>query len=1102
MSLTPSNPRMSGGSVRLTPSPSPYQKNTPLRSPTKSQRTEASLALRQAIGTTTNSANAFDSVSSARSFAFCAGAAAVMATVDEEHHVSQRFFRARPTVIPINGSASVYGGPPTPTQNESRNRTAASLRDTPIGGSPLAAPANDKGDSTNNKAWLTRDRIKAATCVAFSADGKFLAVGETGYKPRVLIFSTSADAPSDTPLTALTEHTFGVKCIAFSPDSQFLASLGSSNDGYLYVWSINARTGAAALHSSNKCTSNINRMAWMGNSIVTVGTRHVKVWRIEDPTTPRSSKTRQSEAALPSIHAQRALPGRNCILDNLLEVNFTSVVAVAPSKAIVASDKGHVCLIDDSDGTQKFTKIAEAESAVTSLAVDSKGRLHLASSQGGLKTLNIESTIGTLTPPPSPPPMMVSPTVILSADSMKIEAMASLADYLVTVDSQHSIRLSLLCASDDDSLIGDVVQRLPAHGSSVLGVSTLKKPNEMDASFYTWAAGGSVLFWSHDGVCKEAIHVHLEQIEGADAEQNELKTVRSSNDASFIVAGDKYGILRIIDCQTQASAFQFKAHSNEITSVAIFEGKEPYIATCARDRMVQVFHHKADGWDLMQTLDEHVGAVTGVAFSRNGDRLVSMSADRSIVVRELASLEGENEPQRAFLMLRTVMLKATPMSIAWDIEQDDVLLVSTVDRHVHKYDLRNGQCLSSFRASDTDGGDAVVLSSLVHIPRGWGTPLIAGVSSTDKSIRLYDENGTLVARDWGHTEGVTDIALIESGEPDDETTEKALVTVAVDGTIFLWGLQLQPLSRGEVSKSVDLLGPSTPTHQSLLANKPPLRRVLSQSEIAKFPRSPDCEQLTPTGNRSPKLRKRGSKMSLASSAPKLDPSPMTSTARDRLAGSSSQSTLRRSNRNRSPSPPSPRHPQLTKRRSSVDIRMRSKAPASEFGSLGALTESLNRTLRSYRKRLASSNDGLSPELLHDVERELALTSRVVGEKMKSNGLLNETVMQKLLDQYSERLLVTLDEKIAASVAIRLRESSESGISNGLASPAFEKDDEKGMEKDDEKGMEKDDEKELEKDDEKESEKDDEKEGEEDEDEIEAEPQSPSTGSKAELTEES
>ncbi len=84
----------------------------------------------------------------------------------------------------------------------------------------------------------------------------------------MLIFSLQ-DTSSDTPLVIINEHTFGVRAVAFSPDQKYLASLGTANDGFLYVWSINQRTAAVKLHSSNKCTSFVKQMIWLGSSIVT-----------------------------------------------------------------------------------------------------------------------------------------------------------------------------------------------------------------------------------------------------------------------------------------------------------------------------------------------------------------------------------------------------------------------------------------------------------------------------------------------------------------------------------------------------------------------------------------------------------------------------------------------------------------------------------------------------------------------------------------------------------------------------------------------------------------------------------------------------------------
>jgi hypothetical protein len=500
------------------------------------------------------------------------------------------------------------------------------------------------------------------------------------------------------------------------------------------------------------------------------------------------------------------------------------------------------------------------------------------------------------------------------------------------------------------------------------------------------------------------------------------------------------GVLRIIDCRFEAVIFESRAHSNEITSIAIFEDESStLVASASRDRTVQIFSQENGGWTLLQTLDEHAGAVLGVQFSQNGTRLVSSSSDRSIVVREMLSREEDGETIRVFVFLRCIAFKSTPVSMTWDVDQDDVLLASSVDRQVHKYDLQSGQCLSNFKASDNDGGDAVVLHSLAHIPREWGSPLIAGVSSTDKSIRVYDESGTLLARDWGHTEGVTDIAFVQSSNSQDEDLrEKSLVTVAVDGTIFVWGLTLQSPYRQEMSKSIDVLDTSAQSTPSLLATKPPLRRVLSQSEIAKFQRSPDeSGSVTPTGNRSPTLKKKFSKYSLEKTqTPKLDPSPLPSSVREKRNGGTANHTFLRRKNNTSPSPPASPKARIAQRRASVDVRSKSnlKAPANEYGSLATASESFCRQLKAYRKRLANSTETLDTDMVKEVQRELATTARAIGERAKTKEF-DETVVAKLLDQYSERLVNILDERIAASVALRSRQDSEAALSTPLRSPA-------------------------------------------------------------------
>jgi hypothetical protein len=189
-SSTPVNHRTfianTGLGLKVTPNNSPYSRAQ--RSPNKARGAlyESGLSLKRIIGTTVSSPTAFDSLSSAHVFAYTAGAAAIVVnlasneggdTGEEEAklvHYSQRFFRARPTAVPLNGTIASSGPPTTPTlANRSTTRDSAAPY------TPTTTYASlDSSDSSSGKTWTSRERIKAATCLSISRDGRFLAVGE------------------------------------------------------------------------------------------------------------------------------------------------------------------------------------------------------------------------------------------------------------------------------------------------------------------------------------------------------------------------------------------------------------------------------------------------------------------------------------------------------------------------------------------------------------------------------------------------------------------------------------------------------------------------------------------------------------------------------------------------------------------------------------------------------------------------------------------------------------------------------------------------------------------------------------------------------------
>ncbi|TVY92603.1 Mitogen-activated protein kinase-binding protein [Lachnellula willkommii] len=1009
MSSTPSNSRTfaanTGLGLKLTPLNSPYPRAP--RSPYKQRSLyESGLSLRRIIGTTVSSPTAFDTLSSSPIFAYTAGAAAVV--VNTSNH-SQRFFRARPTAIPLNSSNTASFAPSTPTNatpNDGRNRAVTTLRDSGIPYSPTTPHSTlDWGDSPSSKTWTSRERIKAATCLSISRDGRLLAVGETGYSPRVLVFSLQ-DNSSDTPLAILNEHTFGVRAVAFSPDQRYLASLGSPNDGFLYLWSINHRTGAAKLHSSNKCTSFVKQMLWLGKSIVTIGTRHIKIWRVEETRSASPTKQRFALDGTPQpIPAQpllKALAGRNVLLGPLVDATFTTLAAISEHKAIVCSDKGDICLLDDTEG-QKLIKLASTGFAITCVAIDMQARrVRVGGRNGKVKTMNLDDLLAPSTPPESPVPS--DENITSSNEAGHLCAMGYAARSLITINSKHLIEISSANSELEDPQVEN--SPFPAHGDSVLGVRVLTPENDFKAAFLTWSANGTIVFWDLDGRSMASLNSEVEQwSSGEEDVVNQCVIVQPSQGAKFLVTGDRYGVLRVINSTSKKCVFDTRAHSSDIQDIALFATPDTsLIASCGRDRTIQLFRWLSDQWVLIQTLDDHSASVCGMIFVENGEKLISCSSDRTIHIRQLVKKDVGGQDVIGAVPIRIVTLKASPVSLtACSGDQTGNFVVSSLDRTVATYEISSGRLVSSFKATDGEGGDAVILDALVM-----GEPsaipacptILAGISGTDKSVRIYDAiTGNFLDREWGHTAAVTDVALLEPADSD----QKILISTGSDGTIMIWDLSPRPPEPQELIE-LSSRDPSPPKETP--SARPPLRRVLSKAELAEFQRASPAS--TP-GNRSPpRVRRKNSKYSLSSQSPTLAPPPVPTLNSKHFASTSDDSGVRRNanrakSRNRSRSPTSPK---------AKDIRGRTKSTGtfSEFGTLNMATEQACRTLRAYRKKLLSS-ESVREDSLKELDQELRLTAMALGEKSIKTKAISETALTGLLDQYSDRLVSMFDEKL-------------------------------------------------------------------------------------------
>ena len=359
----------------------------------------------------------------------------------------------------------------------------------------------------------------------------------------MLIFSTASGSPSDVPCSILSDHSFGISSLAFSDDSHWLCTLGNTFDGFILIYSVNAKTRAARLHSSNKC-SNVHRVIWMGDRVVSIGIRHVKVWRTHvspSKTRPESDNIGIGSSKSP---APKTFAGRNCLLGPLMDATFTSAAAISDSRAVLCTAQGDICLLDDSHETQQLERVAHVDFGILCVLVDHAcGLIWIGGRDGNMMSMHLDTLVK--------PTARIVPSVTTSAlQSTRPDvvpdtiAIGFVRGRVITVDSHRIIEIRGSVDTAGGSVTDADSKRLPAHESAVLGVSDLLPKTANGPDFFTWSRG-LVLFWLLNGTCTGSIEIHLDQpVCPEDGDTNHLKIVVPLGSDELLLSGDRMGVLR------------------------------------------------------------------------------------------------------------------------------------------------------------------------------------------------------------------------------------------------------------------------------------------------------------------------------------------------------------------------------------------------------------------------------------------------------------------------------------------------------------------------------------------------------------------------------
>ncbi|KAH3671842.1 hypothetical protein OGAPHI_000028 [Ogataea philodendri] len=769
------------------------------------------------------------------------------------------------------------------------------------------------------------NKVRSINCIAISPDKRLLAVGEVGYQPRILIYSLARNC-SCRPIHIIQEHQFGINSLCFSSDSKKLCSLGLVNDGFLIVWKfVNKRFVFAG---SNKCSSIVNKLFWHDDYIITLGLRHIKVWR-ED-----------------SVRTSTILKGRNVLLKNFLNSSFIDIDCLNFSELLVASDQGDLGLMNLDDESIVLRKIYQLPSDTNQFRID-HAHENLVVGGKDLKIIPLNEIFtaplnDTIRPTPSSPTKIVKKSGILA-----LETLFEFENLVYLQDEQIYYTDSLLQNGKPKVLISSLASKL----------NGLKR-----------CANNDILIWSKDGVVKrlhdkEFVFCHSVDLPAGDLMDNALSALDSYADS--LVLGDRFGNLTFSQKRDDfmkgyKETYKVRAHESSINDIVMFEvGEYSFVASCSRDRTIQLFMKKDDSeWSLFQTLTVHKGNVIKLLFTRG--LVIASSSDRTLSIHKISV--GDEGP--VLSQEKIISIKNSALSF---YATEDELVVATNDKNLLIYNLKTFESVKSLKLYNRNFDPLQIDNLEIH-------EHLLFASSPDKCIRLFGyKDGKLLSSQWGHSETI--IGLLY------DTATKTLMTASHDGCMFSWILN----GGGVVSESALSSPLTSSTSQDIVSPPKVVRKIVPGPELTPMKSAvlstPKLSaSRSPSISRSPSVRASRTTRSPTASAekPATPSSSLTSRSFGPRAGSVRSDTTPTSN--------------VRSRLAGMKLEKTEK----KGDTANALAEQLILDLRKLQAKLVEE-ESLEPPTVQNLSTQLNRTLKLLPNH--DENLLNEygtVLMDKLL----------------------------------------------------------------------------------------------------------
>lgn len=653
---------------------------------------------------------------------------------------------------------------------------------------------------TEQQSHIINTSRKTITSLAFSSCGRYIVTGECGHQPAVRVWDLQSDpqsghpglAPQPQQVAEFLGHKFGVNCVAFSPTSKYVVSVGTQHDMIVNVWDWKNNIKIA----SNKVSTKVKSIAFAenGSYFVTVGNRHVKFWYLEH------GKAKYKEAV--------PLMGRSAILGEQRNNYFCDVAcgkANCGDSTYAITRSGLLCEFNNRRLLDKWVELRTT--SANCITVGEK-YIFVGCAEGIIRCFD-PSTLRFITTLPRNHYLGVD--VSLGTSIQHMATPPSEAKYpdtiAITFDETNNKLTSVY--NDHSIYVWDVfnIQRVGKsfsflyHSACIWGVE-MAPPNSPlpPGSFLTCSSDDTIRVWTLDkinesnskGIYQQNIYsnellkvVYVDKdlsfikdldISGTNEKQeassydgrNGVRCIRISPDGKNLASGDRSGNIRIHDAATMREVCKIEAHDSEVLCLEYSENNLSLMASASRDRLIHVFDTK-DGYEFLQTLDDHSSSITAVRFLNHGGntQMVSCGADKSLIFRSLGELNGKPQFTRAH--------NATGKTTLYDMEVDTGqkhVLTACQDRNVRIYSVNTGKHTKSFKGSTGDDGTLIK----VVLDR---SGIYLATSCTDKSLSVYDYySGECMATMCGHSELATGLRFTNDC--------RRLISASGDGCIFVW----------------------------------------------------------------------------------------------------------------------------------------------------------------------------------------------------------------------------------------------------------------------------------------------------------------------------